>query len=283
MKTYFLHINTHSGAVRNWDGSALSGIQVVHGDTVLFLCHFQEPDENGNLQDVNLSLATAVRMSAKSARTDDGTSYGTQDSYNQGFHAKENLATGYISWLFPFTDAAIDTALGNAEDIIAAWIEFSGIFQTYAQTLAQLPIDIVQELDAGNPGSPPPTEPTYYTAATVDANFVPLTAHFDQVQIATDTTITAGAAVDGPKRWQTTAVLTLTLPDPAALTGKDRFTVILERLTADTITVDTTAGLIKSFLDPAGSASASFGGAAYTRVTFEHDGTDWIVFTDATP
>jgi hypothetical protein len=178
MNKILLKVNTTTGAITDWQDQP-AAINLVNGDTVLLCLHFVEA-LTSTLTAVNLTGATALRAMVKAARLESSAVLTFQDSYNTGLYpACEVLASGYVTWAVSFNAAAIDSAIGSLESL-AAWLELSWLgTDAYPQTLAQIPITIYQQLDDGAPGTPPPTTPTYLTAAEVVAAYARLSGTAD--------------------------------------------------------------------------------------------------------
>lgn len=162
-------VDTTSGRYTDLAGSPVELPEVAFGDTVLLIGHFREALA-ANLSDLDLTGATALRAHVKKDRlASDLTTLTFQDSCNDG-HATawESLAAGKVTWLVSFATAALTSALGTAA-YVDIWLEFSWLDATgtIPQTLAQIPIRLVPQIDTGAAGTPPPSAPTYYTAAEV--------------------------------------------------------------------------------------------------------------------
>jgi hypothetical protein len=288
MKTIFLKVNAQNGDVTDWADNAIATLGVVHNDDVLIAFHIQEPDSAGDLQDLDLSSGLgSLALNAKSTRTDGGTGWGTITAYNGGeYPAGEDLASGKFTMVFPFTETAIDDALGDDENVIQGWLELSAVISSAAQTFFQIKVDIAQEL--GVTVGTPPTSPTYYTAAESDALYSFKGRH---TLIAASEELEAGDLVNGEKRFPVTAASTITLPDPAGLTGKGETVNIFQKRGSFTVTFDVkdAAAVIKSKLTPAGAASVAFALGACTEIRIELEtpedptNSDYIIYTSVTP
>jgi len=287
MKKLFLKINAQTGDVTDWAGNAVSGLSVVHNDDVLFCFHLQEPDANGDLQDLDLSTGLgSLALNAKSTRTDGGTGWGTITAYNGGeYPAGEDLSVGKFTMVFPFTETAIDDALGDDESVIAGWMELSAVISSNAQTFMQTNLDIAQEL--GTTVGTPPSSPTYYTASESDALYQLKARH---AAISSNTVLTASDIVNGEKRVPVTAACTISLPDTSTLAGKGEMALIFQKRGSFTLTLDTTGSpVIKSKLTPAGNASEAFAAGAFTEIRVELETpeapttSDYVIYTTVTP
>jgi len=196
MKKVLLRIDTSRNAVSDYAGQPYDAIAVVHGDSVLFCAAFEELPADGSnvLTAMDLSGATSLRLQVRLSRIAPAvskTDIGLITTYNLGYWSAEDLTTGHISWLFPFTDADIATNMAGSE-YLDVWCEFSWVgADAQPQTLAQFEARIYDQLDNGAAGSPPPTTPTYLTAAEIDAAYVAM-ADFDA------NTILAATADDTP-------------------------------------------------------------------------------------
>jgi hypothetical protein len=169
-------VDTDRFTAKDFAGNTVSSIQVVNGDTVLFAFHFQRLSTAGVLQDLNLSAGgapLALRFTCRQDRDPDDALLTFQDTYNAGDLASfENLALGQVTWKVSFNDADIDTLLAST-DSVDVWIEATYLSAGgIPQTLFQKRLTIVQQLDDGAAGTPPPTSPTYSTAAEIAASYV---------------------------------------------------------------------------------------------------------------
>lgn len=162
-------INT--GQVESVGGTKRKNWEAVQGDTFMLVAHCQHLlgttptdfplDTPGTPQ--------AVRCRITDARKDSPTEYSFQDAYNGGdFATYENLAEGKFTMLISLNTAAIDGAFTGDAESISAYLELSFTnADGLPQTLLQLPGTIYAELDDGAVGTPPPSSPTYSTAAEV--------------------------------------------------------------------------------------------------------------------
>jgi hypothetical protein len=171
MKKILLQVDTTRDVLTDWAGSPFSGLSVVNGDTALICARFTE--SVAGVVPLDLSGALALRVTVKSARTSSATLWTFQDAYNGGnYPAGEILASGYVTWLVSFSDAAIDTAIGTGESA-AGYLELSYLDAgNNPQTLTQIPLTIYQQEDTGAEGTPPPTRPTYLTASEIALSYV---------------------------------------------------------------------------------------------------------------
>lgn len=165
--------DTTSGRYTDLAGSTVELPEVAIGDTLLLIGWFREALAS-TMTDLDLTGATALRAHVKKDRlSSDTTTLTFQDSFNGGHAASwEDLGTGKATWLVSFASAALTTALGTAESV-DLWLEFSFLDSTGAipQTLAQIPIRLVPQIDTGAAGTPPPSAPTYLTATEVRRMF----------------------------------------------------------------------------------------------------------------
>jgi hypothetical protein len=174
-------VDTDRFTAKDFTGSPLSSVQVVNGDTILFAFHFQRTNySTGALEDLNLSAGgapLALRFTCRATRSPSAATLTFQDTYNQGdLAAFEDLAKGQITFRVSFNDADIDTLLATA-DSADTWLEVTYLSAgSLPQTLYQRRLTIVQQLDDGAVGTPPPTSPTYLTAAEIALAYQPLDA-----------------------------------------------------------------------------------------------------------
>jgi hypothetical protein len=174
-------VDTDRFTAKDFTGSPLSSVQVVNGDTILFAFHFQRTNySTGALEDLNLSAGgapLALRFTCRATRSPSAATLTFQDTYNQGdLAAFEDLAKGQITFRVSFNDADIDTLLATA-DSADTWLEITYLSAgSLPQTLYQRRLTIVQQLDNGAVGTPPPTSPTYLTAAEIALAYQPLDA-----------------------------------------------------------------------------------------------------------
>jgi len=177
MQKLLLKVNTTTRSFSDWNDITYAGVEAVHGDDLLLACQFTEA-LTSTLTALDLTGALALRATIKTARASDATLLAFQDAYNEGadaaFTAFEDLSQGYVTWIISLSAAAIATAIGTS-DRVSAWLEISCLTAANRpQTLIQLPLTILQQLDDGAPGTPPPTSPTYLTATEVTTAFAPI-------------------------------------------------------------------------------------------------------------
>jgi len=151
-------------------GALVTGAEIINGDTVLLVCHFQRRNSGtGALEDLDLEAdgaPLALRVTVRATRDPDADLLTFQDVYNAGYLAAfEDLSAGKVTWLVSFNSAELD-ALFASTDSATVWIEFTYLTAgAVPQTLFQRQLTIHQQLDDGAAGTPPPTSPTYMTAA----------------------------------------------------------------------------------------------------------------------
>jgi len=151
-------------------GALVTGAEIINGDTVLLVCHFQRRNSaTGALEDLDLEAdgaPLALRVTVRATRDPDADLLTFQDTYNEGYLAAfEDLSAGKVTWLVSFNSAELD-ALFASTDTATVWIEFTYLTAgAVPQTLFQRQLTIHQQLDDGAAGTPPPTSPTYMTAA----------------------------------------------------------------------------------------------------------------------
>lgn len=281
MRKIFLEVNVTTGTTK-YNGGTLpaGGLPVVHGDVVLFAVQFQEtiPESvggTGAATALDLSAGgtpLGLRFTADDARTEAATLMTFQDAYNQGFWSLESLAAGRVSWLVDFGAAALTSELGS-ETSVQIQGEFTLLTAAnYPQTLVQFPITAYAQIDNGATGSPPPSTPTYATAATISSTYalVPTT-------LAVSTTQTL-SSVNRQANYLATGAITLTLP---ALSGIDDAyrPKIIKADSGTTLTVDTTGA------DTINGAASTTLATQYAALELIPDvtNTNWIVADYATP
>jgi hypothetical protein len=191
-------VDTDRFTAKDFTGSPLSSVQVVNGDTILFAFHFQRANySTGALEDLNLSAGgapLALRFTCRATRSPSAATLTFQDTYNQGdLAAFEDLAKGQITFRVSFNDADIDTLLASA-DSAETWLEVTYLSAgSLPQTLYQRRLTIVQQLDNGAVGTPPPTSPTYLTATEIAAAYVANTLFDAYTMLYADTDNTPAA------------------------------------------------------------------------------------------
>lgn len=285
MKKLFLTANITTGAVRLAGGLGLpaEGLRVMHGDVALLCVSFVETipaAAGGTGAETAVDFTAggapqALRFTADAARTEAATLQTFQDDYNAGLWGSESLANGRVSWLVDFGASPITATLSTSESA-SIWGEFSLLTAAgYPQTLAQLKIAVYAQIDNGAVGSPPPSSPTYQTAAD---------ALTDYALNPSVTELAATGSLTGSARRHLYLLDTgggaveLTLPALSGVSAAYRPTIILE-----------TAGNNLT-LTPAGSDTIN-GGASmviatqYAGVELIPDktNTNWIAVTAATP
>lgn len=281
MKNLYLEVNVTAGTYKiNGQQPPGGGLQIVHGDVVQFAVQFLEaiPESvggTGALTAVDLTAGgspNALRFTCDDARLEAATLLTQQTSYNQGTWSLEDLAAGRVSWVVDFGTAACTTEIGTSESA-SVYGEFSLLpANNYPQTLLQFPITLLAQIDDGASGSPPPSTPTYDTAATIASTYA-----LDATTTAVSTTQTLTSA-DRQINYLTSGAITLTLP---ALSGIDdgyrpHFfkTDSGTTLTIDTTGADTINGAASVTLD------TQYGGFYLIP---DVTGTNWIIPTWATP
>jgi hypothetical protein len=173
-----MDIKTDSFAYTDFAGTARRP-RVVNGDSALFMARFKDLDPTtGRYVAKDFSAdggaPQALRLTVRATRDPAGTLLTCQYSYNQGFRASfEDLTAGQVTWLVSFNAAAIDTLLASVE-AVTVWMELTYLdFAGIPSTLWQGQIEIVEEVDDGATGTPPPTSPTYLTAAEIALSYLP--------------------------------------------------------------------------------------------------------------
>lgn len=226
-------VETTGGLVTDLAGSPVELPQIAFGDVIAVIGHFREA-LGATITDMDLSGATALRCHVKKDRlTADTDTLTFQDSYNGGnVPAWENLATGKVCWLVNFGATALSTELGTAESV-DLWLEFSYLdgTGTIPQTLAQIQIRLVPQIDTGAAGTPPPSTPTYLTGAEVAAAYV-AKALFNAHTIIAATTDDVPAALTVAEQ---TLVGRITGGNITALTAAQVRTLLSVSVSADTV------------------------------------------------
>jgi hypothetical protein len=197
-----IRVNTSNNAAEDYNGQryAVSEnqqigklITIVNGDVVTLVCDFNEETLGGFIQDMNLSGALALRAILSSSRAQPQTIF--------SFH--------------------IDPFLGG-EDAILGWLEIAWIDPNgLPQTLVQLPVQFIEQIDENLGGTPPPSSPTFLTAAEAAAAFVELADYIVPSEIAVDS---APTPVDGVQTFFVDSTIgTLTISLPPLATTPDKF------------------------------------------------------------
>jgi hypothetical protein len=165
-------IDTDRGRAKDFSGgSAMYG--VVNGDTVLFACRFQRLNSTtGSLENMDLTSGgtpQALRLTCRQTRNPSADLLTFQDAYNQGdLPSFEDLTKGAVTWKVSFNTAELDALFSSTVDSASVWVEMTILSNGgVPQTLFQGKLTVVQELDDGAVGTPPPTSPTYLTATEI--------------------------------------------------------------------------------------------------------------------
>jgi len=166
-------VKTDTYSYTNFAGNALA-ISPTINDTTLFMFKFKELDPTSGLyipKDLTVEggVPQALRLLIRQDRDAASDLYSFQDAYNQGDDPSfESLPDGQVTFQSSW-EAAAGTELGNNESM-TAWIEVSFLdFNAIPVTLFTAQIIIVNELDDGAVGTPPPSSPTYLTAVEIQA------------------------------------------------------------------------------------------------------------------
>ncbi len=191
-KKVLARIDTNTGVLTDFTNAIYSGFDgITVNDTVLFVVQFKE-SLTSTQTDLDLTGATALRVTIRSARNPNAQLWSFQDTYNDGNYAtNENLSEGKVTWLMSFADADLVSALGN-ETSVAGFLEFTWLdAASIPQTLGTYPISVFNEVDDGASGTPPPSSPTYLTATEIAALY--LKKKLGNWDEATELTIASGA------------------------------------------------------------------------------------------
>lgn len=199
-----LRVNTSQNSVTDYLNRAYkkrqnqqigSELFAVNGDVVTVVCDFNLENDLGEVIDFDLTGALSLRCSVSDKRESPKVIYSVQDTYNTGIvPANEDLASGLVTWLVFLDPAAIDTVMLEKESI-ESWLDVSWVTPDgYPQTLLQVPMTIYQQIDSDLIGSPPPSVPTYLTAAEVIADYVAKANYINP------TALVAGAIPDADGR-----------------------------------------------------------------------------------
>jgi hypothetical protein len=168
-----LVIDTDRNTVRDFAGNAVNAT-VVNGDTLLLAAHARRLNySTGALEDLVLTGAHALRVTVRATRDPDDDLLTFQDAYNAGdLAAFEDLSKGQVTWRLSFNSANLD-ALFAATDSVSVWLEITYLDSAdLPQTLYQGQVTVNEQLDDGAAGTPPPSSPTYLTAAEVATSYV---------------------------------------------------------------------------------------------------------------
>ena len=174
MRKLGFQLDSTTGRVADLAGAPFDLPTVVYGDTILIVAEFLE--SIGTTQTaMDLTGVTSLRVHVKKDRlTSDVTTLTIATSYNAGdLVAYEDLSIGRATWRVNFLSAELLAALGTASSL-AIWLEFSMLDATglIPQTLGQVQVTLVPQIDDGAAGTPPPAGPTYLTAAEIAALYV---------------------------------------------------------------------------------------------------------------
>jgi len=211
-------------------------VQMVNGDVVTLVCDFNEENLSGLVENMDLTGALALRAVLSSSLDTPQTIYSFQDVYNSGIvPGNEDLASGLVTWNLFVDPANVDPALPDGVESTEAWLELVWIDPNgFPQTFVQLPVVITQQIDESLAGTPPPSEPTYMTAATALATFV-LQNDYIVPETLSGAGVTAVTGVDGIKSYRVAPgaanVREFTLPD--VNTVDDKFILIVTKIEGD--------------------------------------------------
>ncbi len=201
MRTYPWTIQINKDSVKDWSASNAAD-KFVFGDTFLLASKIEDFDYVTNSlipKDFTLDGGNpqALRVLIRKERDDDSTLYSFQDQYNQGYLAGfGDLIIGQVEWLVALSDPQIEIDIEAAGGSLSCWLEISYLDgNSIPSTIVQKQITIVDQIDNGAAGTPPPSSPTYLTAAEVAAAFI---------------------SKDGRMAW---ACISATTGTPPALTG----------------------------------------------------------------
>lgn len=283
MKKHGLRINTTTGLVTDLSGGNIPELSVVNGDTVLFVVEFVE--QFGVTEPAVIDLTQpdgapmALRCTVKNARTASATLLTFQDVFNDGnFVSYEDLTIGRVTWLVDFNQANIDAELGGTSST-SVYIEFSMLTAAgIPQTLAQIPLLIFEQLDDGAVGTPPPSEPTYMTAAAAAAAFVPKTSYVGPRTISASGPITA---IDGIEIiYVDTSAANITIDLPAIATWGRWIPTFIKIAAANDLALNPNGA--EEINDLGAGADITVSGA-FASLACVQDGTRIIIPTEATP
>jgi hypothetical protein len=225
-----IRVNTSNNAAEDYNGQRYVAnenqqigklITIVNGDVITLVCDFNEETLDGLIQDMDLSGALALRAILSSSRAQPQVVFSFQDTYNSGIvPSNEDLSQGLVTWNVFADPVNIDPFLGGEESVLGwleiAWVDANGL----PQTLVQLPVQFFEQIDENLGGTPPPSSPTFLTAAEVAANYVELADYIVPSELAVDSSPTPVSGIQTFFVNPGGGTLTITLPALAATPDK---------------------------------------------------------------
>jgi len=173
-----LDVQIGRNATRDFTGSPIE-LTFVNSDSALIMVKFKDLDPDTSqfiaknfLLDGGTPLG--LRVTVRADRDSASNLYTFQDVYNNGDWASfEDLTAGQVTWLVSWNSTNLNTAIAASSDNkINAWLEISYLDgNNVASTLLQTQIVVYNEVDDGAAGTPPPSSPTYLTAAEIAAAY----------------------------------------------------------------------------------------------------------------
>ena len=188
-------VQINRSTVKDW-GASKAVTKFVYGDTIHLASKIEDFDYLTNAyipKDFTLDGGNpqALRVLIRKELDSSSTLYSFQDSYNNGELAGfGDLTVGQVEWSIALSDAQIKTDLDAAGGTLTAYLEISYLDgNAIPSTIVQVPITIVDQVDDGAAGTPPPSSPVYLTAVEIAAIYVPIDGQmFWGAQSATTTT-----------------------------------------------------------------------------------------------
>jgi len=175
MRIYPWTVQVNRDSVKDWSASA-APVKFVYGDTFLLAAKIEDFDYTSNEYEPKDFTAdggspSALRVVIRKDRDSTSELYSFQDAYNQGILSGfGDLTVGQVEWLVALSDTDIKTDIDAAGGILSCWLEISYTDgDATPSTIAQVQITIVDQVDDGAAGTPPPSSPTYLTATEIDA------------------------------------------------------------------------------------------------------------------
>lgn len=173
MRTYPWTVQVNRDSLKDWSASA-AAVKFVYGDTFLLAAKIEDFLYTTNAyapKDFTLDGGNpqALRVVIRKEMNSTSYEYSFQASYNQGYLAGfGDLTTGQVEWLVALSDSQIKTDIDAAGGVLSCYLEISytdgdGV----PSTIAQVPITIVDQVDDGAAGTPPPSSPTYLTGTEI--------------------------------------------------------------------------------------------------------------------
>jgi len=177
MRVYPWTIQVGRDIAKDWGGSPANK-SFVYGDTFTLGVKVEEFNASTNAYAAKDFTADggnplALRVLIRKERDSSSTLYSFQDVYNGGYIVGfADLPTGQVEWEVSLSDSQIKTDLDANDGQLSCWLEISYLdANNIPSTLTQQTITIFDQVDDGAAGTPPPSSPTYLTAAEIAAGW----------------------------------------------------------------------------------------------------------------